>query len=67
MEKISRKHGLSYHFYADDSQLYLFFKPNQEQLDDAVYRTERCAQELRTWPKTHFLKCHDDKTEVLLA
>jgi hypothetical protein len=64
--RIIRSHGLQYHFFADDSQLYLFIEPIQDQLDDAVDRIHRCVNEIRAWLKAHFLKCNDGKTEVLL-
>jgi hypothetical protein len=64
--RIIRKHGLDYHFYADDSQLYLFIKPVQHMVDDAVVKIQLCVQEVRAWMKENFLKCNDDKTEVVL-
>ena len=54
---ICKKHGLEYHFYADDSQLYLSFKPM-----DQVTRTETV---LRTfYLGGNMLKQNADKTEV---
>jgi len=62
-----RNHGLDFHFYADDSQLYVFSEPVQGLVDGAVARIERCVHELRTWLRAHFLRCNSDKTEVLVV
>ena len=59
-------HGLDYHLFADDSQLYVFVKPVQANVDGAIGRPEKCCHDIRTWMRRNFLKLNDDKTEVLL-
>ena len=60
-------HGLFHHFYADDSQLYISFKPI-----DSVSKSEalRCIECYRTesiaWMNANMLKLNADKTEVML-
>ena len=56
---------LSYHFYADDSQLYdsVFI----DHLDNLIYRIETCFVEIKGWMLNNKLKLNDDKTEVLLC
>ena len=63
--RIIRKHGLDYQFYADDSQLYIFVKPDQLLIDIAAGR-QRCIEDIRIWMRANLLKCSGDKTEVLL-
>jgi hypothetical protein len=50
--------------YADDSMLYLIFKP--EQLHNNIYHMEQTADMVRTWMANNSLKMNDDKTEVML-
>ena len=59
-------HDLDYHLFADDSQLYVFVKPVQANVDGAIGRLEKCSHDIRTWMRSNFLKLNDGKTEVLL-
>ena len=64
--KIIRQHGLSMHFYADDSQLYVFFKPATTEKVTAIKQLEECIAEVRTWMRRSFLKLNEEKTEVII-
>ena len=62
--EIIKKHGLKYHFYADDTQLYLCIEPSG--IHDLVFKVENCVKEVMEWMKNNKLKCNDDKTEAML-
>ena len=61
---ICRKYGISYHFYADDTQLYVAFKPGDEL--QTKERLESCISEIREWMGRNFLKLNDSKTEFVI-
>ena len=61
---ILRHHGISYHFYADDTQLYVSF--DLESFDESISKLENCISDIRKWMATHFLCLNDSKTEMLL-
>ena len=64
---IIRRHGLQYHFYADDTQLYVSFKPGDTMIQhEAVSRIESCLKDIEAWMHTNMLKLNADKTEVML-
>ena len=55
------------HAYADDTQLYLAFSPdNNTGQVQAIESMERCIEEIRTWMLTDKLKINDNKTEFLI-
>uniref|UniRef100_A0A803J2B7 Reverse transcriptase domain-containing protein n=1 Tax=Xenopus tropicalis TaxID=8364 RepID=A0A803J2B7_XENTR len=60
--KIIQKHDLTYHCYADDTQLYMSFKPNTT---DPIPKINTCLAELQEWMNENWLKLNADKTEVL--
>ena len=56
-------HGVSYHFYADDSQLYIC-------IDDIEYAKAKVVQllmDIRKWMCERKLKLNDRKTEIVLV
>ena len=62
---IIQKHNLQYHIYADDTQLYMSFKPIHG-ADQTIARIESCVSEIREWMSENFLKLNDEKTEFIL-
>ena len=64
---ICQSHGLDHHFYADDSQLYLEFKPKDSiSKKEVVCRVERCLSDIVEWMDSNMLKLNKDKTELIV-
>lgn len=60
---IFRKHGISFHCFADDVQVYLPLKvPVKESLQAVI----NCMSDIKTWMDLNFLKLNENKTEVVL-
>ena len=64
--EIMCKYNVNNHFYADDSQIYVSFKPTQNDADYALNRLESCLTEIREWMTDKFLKLNDDKNGFIV-
>ena len=62
---IITKHGFRYHQYADDSQIYLAFKP-KESLAHISERIKICIQDVGEWMASNMLMLNREKTDVIL-
>ncbi|XP_032366676.1 LOW QUALITY PROTEIN: uncharacterized protein LOC116685831 [Etheostoma spectabile] len=60
---IIKKHNLSFHFYADDLQIYLPIKPNE---NTALTKLLDCITDIKQWLSQNFLHLNDSKTECIL-
>ncbi len=67
LAEICRKYNLCYYFFADDSQLYIAFRPLiSGAMCLAAGNMEMCIAEIRACMLVRLLKLNDDKTEMLL-
>ena len=65
--QICKKHKITYQMYADDSQVYLTFKPRiKSSQEDCINRLESCIQEIRNWMCVNLLKLNGDKMEFII-
>ena len=62
---IIRKHGLKYHCYADDTQIYISVDPTHSSVNDAIQQIEACLDELRQWMSRNCLKLNNAKQNAL--
>ncbi len=60
---IIRKHGINFHCYAADTQLYISSRPDENTNSSKL--TE-CLKDIKSWMTRNFLLLNSDKTEVLL-
>ncbi len=61
---VIQKHGFSYHCYADDTQLYLSFHPDDLTI---AARISACLVDISSWMKDHHLQLNLAKTELLVV
>ncbi len=60
---IIRKHGVSFHCYADDTQLYISSRPDETH---QIEKLTECIVDIKNWMTSNFLLLNSEKTEVLI-
>ena len=61
-----KKHDVDYHFYADDTQLYMSFIPSSPHSDETVDKLKNCLTDIKSWMTKNMLKQNTDKMRYLL-
>jgi hypothetical protein len=59
---IFRKHGMFFHCYADDTQIYVPLKKGNNHINHLL----KCLGDIRAWMALNFLNFNDRKTEVMV-
>ncbi|TWW81832.1 hypothetical protein D4764_01G0016470 [Takifugu flavidus] len=59
----TKSHGISFHSYADDTQLYIAVAPDDTGPVDALFN---CILDIQSWMAENFLQLNQDKTEALV-
>ena len=60
---IIRSHGIHFHSYADDTQLYIPLKPG---ISGNVTHLLACLSDIKKWMSQNFLQLNEAKTEIIL-
>ena len=57
-----KAHGASYHFFADDTQLYI----KVDDINEVKHRLSSLLSDLKIWMARRMLKLNDGKTEIIV-
>ena len=65
LSKVIRNHpGIGFHFYADDTQLYVHFM--QKNVAHAFDMLKSCLEDVKKWLSANKLKLNPDKTKFIV-
>jgi hypothetical protein len=64
LSQLILKYDVDFHFYADDTQLYLPIDEKSE--SSSIVKVENCISEIKEWMSFNKLKFNDEKTEVII-
>ncbi|XP_073330500.1 uncharacterized protein [Pagrus major] len=61
--RIIAEYGIQFHFYADDTQLYIPLQPNDP---SQIQNLETCVSRIKIWMSQNFLMLNTAKTDLLV-
>ncbi|HBK72410.1 MAG TPA: hypothetical protein DDZ39_12280 [Flavobacteriaceae bacterium] len=64
LHKIFEYYEIQYHMYADDTQFYVAFDP--ENFDGLLDKVKNVMQDIKTWMSKKYLKLNEKKTEIII-
>ena len=58
---------MHFHFYADDTQVFLNFQPSRSEFmdQDCLVKLQNCLSDINVWMHNPFLKLNINKTDVM--
>ena len=62
LSDIARSHGITFHAYADDCELYIAFSRENVSM---TYNMETLHAEIKQWMSANMLMLNDSKTEIM--
>jgi len=65
LSHVIKRYNMKYHFYADDTQIYITFNPTNDNATSSITLLQSCINDVKTWMTQNKLKLNTDKTEFL--
>ena len=62
---ILKVHGVDYHLYADDTQIYMSFQPDNSCENEIFETLSTCICDVKKWMAENLLQLNTDKTQLL--
>ena len=66
LSNIILQHGVNYHCYADDTQLYVESDDDDVARAEAIHKLEQCIADVCRWMNNNALKLNHNKTELII-
>ena len=63
---IIKRHGVHYHCYADDIQIYMQCKNTNFDIQESVTRLQNCILKIGNWMMVNSLKINGNKTKFII-